>query len=115
MKERRRHERFSINLPTRVELVTSAGKQIRDLQTNNVCAGGAFFTTDQMIAIGTHALVKMEIRSERLRDLAGVETLVQLTGVVIRSEPTGVAIRFSGDYKILKLQNSSSISTTLNR
>jgi hypothetical protein len=109
MRERRKHERFEIDLPARVEVMTTGGKQILDLSTKNVCAGGAFFTTHQTIALGTNVRVKLAVSSRSLRDRTGVETLVQLEGVVMRIEPTGVAIRFSKDYKIMKLQDPSSI------
>ncbi len=103
MSERRKHERYTIALPARVEVVTAGGKQILNLLTKNVCAGGALLDTDRVFPIGSQVRVNIAVRSERLKEMAGAQTLIKVEGRVVRSDQTGTAIRFNKDYKILKL------------
>ena len=52
--ERRQMERFSLELPTCLIVNNSNRKQeTLELQTSNVCAGGAFVKTDEPLSIGT--------------------------------------------------------------
>ena len=53
--EKRNMERFSLELPTCLIVNNSNRKQETfELQTNNVCAGGAFVKTDEPLSIGTN-------------------------------------------------------------
>jgi len=103
MSERRKHERYTIALPATVGVVSAGGKQIIDLFTKNVCAGGTLLNTDRVFPIGAHVRVNITVRSERLKEMAGAQTLIKVEGRVVRSDQTGTAVRFNKDYKILKL------------
>jgi hypothetical protein len=103
MSDRRKHERYTIALPATVGIVTAGGKQILNLLTKNVCAGGALLDTDRVFPRGAHVQVNIAVQSERLKEMAGAQSLIKVEGRVVRSGPTGTAICFSKDYKILKL------------
>jgi hypothetical protein len=103
MSERRKHERYTIALPARLEVVTAGGKQILEILTKNVCAGGTLLDTDRIFPIGAQARVNIAVRSERWIEMAGAQTLIKVEGRVLRSGPTGTAVHFNKDYKILKL------------
>ncbi len=54
MVERRKYERYDLAVPAKIEtLARTAGKRKFSLRTANVCAGGAYFHTDSVLAEGT--------------------------------------------------------------
>jgi len=109
MKERRRLERFSFEVPARIEVMVPADrKETLDLQTSDICAGGAFFRTSQALPEGTKVNIDLIIPLDRLRELIGHSRVnVKVNGTVIRSGSTGMAICFNEDYQIMPLQNLS--------
>ena len=99
MVERRKLERFDLRLPAKIgEPEREKGVQ-NNLLTRNICAGGAFFETKK------HLLTKKSRVSFDLVVPTGVQ--IKVTGVVLRSEPTGVAVRFDNDYKMIPPVKSS--------
>jgi len=109
MKERRRLERFSFEVPARIEVMVPADrKETLDLQTSDICAGGAFFRTSQALPEGTKVNIDLIIPLDRLRELIGHSRVnVKVNGTVIRSGSTGMAICFNEDYQIMPLQSLS--------
>jgi len=106
MKDRRDHERFSLQLPAKIEAVTPRERLVFDLQSDNVSAGGALFDTEVEIAVGTEVRINLTLPSERHKELTGAESLVKVRGKVVRSGPSGLAISFGKKYELLKLRNS---------
>lgn len=109
MKERRRLERFSFEVPTRIEVVASADKkETLDLQTSNICAGGAFFRTTQALPEGTRVNIDLILPFDGLKELIGHSRVnVKVDGTVIRSGSTGMAVCFNEDYQIMPLEGRS--------
>ena len=105
MKERRLYERFALMLPARMEMVIAEKKQIIDLQTSNVCAGGAFLHTTENIPQGTRFRIELALPSEKIKELTGAQSYVEVEGVVVRCTPDGVAICFDGECQILSLKS----------
>lgn len=93
MKERRKLERFDLQLPAEIE-VERGKKHIRNLFTKNICAGGAFFETLDPLPLDTR--VKIDL-------VAPTRVQIIVVGSVCRSEPGGMAIRFDKEYKLLPL------------
>ena len=104
MQERRQFERFRLTRPARIEMLTSHRKQIFDFETRDVSAGGTFINTREQFPEGTRFKIVITISSERLKDLTGVNSLMESIGNVVRSTPEGVAIQFDGDCEILSLR-----------
>lgn len=103
MEEKRKLERFDLKVPARIEGVGNRrDKDILDLITSDICAGGAFFHTDQPLPEGT------KVRIDLVLPLAGLRRLlsdydhahIKVTGTVLRKEPSGMAICFNRDYLI---------------
>lgn len=100
--ERRRLERFDLQVPAKIEVLSSPDSaSILELLTKDICAGGAYFPTKTALAAGTK--VKLDILLP-VRN-AGAETdntrgLIKVNGTVIRSGPAGMAIGFDGGYLI---------------
>ena len=104
MQEQRKHERFQLELPARLEMNSSERTEIFELQTRNISAAGALLSgnTGQFPA-GTRCQLEMIVASERIKELTGVQGLIKIEGTIVRSTPDGVAICFDGDCQILGL------------
>lgn len=69
-----------------------------NLLTKNISAGGAFLETTNPLPEKSRVGIDFAVPT-------GV--LVKVTGVVLRSEPTGIAIRFDNEYQLTPLQKNS--------
>jgi len=99
--EKRKMERFEFELPTGLIVNSPNGKQeILELQTRNVCAGGAFVITDEPLSIGTKVGVNMILSLERLKKFKGKKSLINVSGSVIRTDEQGMAICFDEKHTI---------------
>jgi hypothetical protein len=105
MEDRRTYERFTLMLPARMEMVISGRKQIFDLKTSNVSAGGAFLNTSNQIPEGTRLQLKLTIPCEKIKELTGAQSYIEVEGIVVRCTPDGVAICFDGECQILGLKS----------
>ena len=102
MEERRRLTRFVFEVPAKVTTITSGGRRpIFDLLTSNICAGGAFFPTQKALPEGADVEIDLTLPLKRLKGLVDCQRVsVKVNGTVVRSESTGMAIRFSRKYRI---------------
>ena len=107
MKEQRKHERFQLELPARLEMNSSERTEILELQTKDISAAGALLvgTTEQFPA-GIRCQLELIVTSERIKELTGVHGLIKIEGTIVRSTPDGVAVCFNGDCEILGLKGS---------
>ena len=105
MRERRKHERFDLRLPTRIEAFTSNGSQVLNLSTSVISAAGGFFRTKKSICEGTNVRVRLTIVSEWLTELTDTKGVIEVEGKVIRTSSTGIAICFDGECQIASLTN----------
>jgi len=100
--ERRRLERFELQVPAKIEVLSSPdAASLLELLTKDICAGGAYFPTKTALAAGTK--VKLDILLPvRNVSAPGDNTrgLIKVNGTVIRSGPAGMAIGFDTGYLI---------------
>ncbi len=106
MKERRKYERFQLELPARLEMNSSERTKIFELQTRDMSSAGAFLLTTGRFTEGTRCQLELIVISERIKELTGVQGLIKIEGTVVRSTPDGVAVCFDGDCQILGLNGS---------
>lgn len=106
MKERRKYERFQLELPVRLEMNSSQTTEMFELQTRNISAAGTFLNTTGRFPVGTRCQLEMIVASERIKEITGVHGLIKVDGTIIRSTPEGVAICFDGECQILCLKGS---------
>jgi hypothetical protein len=107
MKDRRKHERFELELPARLEMNFSRTTEIFELRTRDISAAGALLIgTTTQFAVGTHCHMELIVTSERIKQLTGIQGLIKIEGTIVRSTPDGVAICFDGDCQILGLKGS---------
>ncbi|UCF56077.1 MAG: PilZ domain-containing protein [Deltaproteobacteria bacterium] len=102
-RERRRIGRFRLEVPTKIEVISSdLDKKTHDLLTSNISSGGAFFHTTQPLPEGTPVKIDIILPLDKLKELKDdhKQAYVKVTGRVLRSESTGMAISFNEHYTI---------------
>ena len=103
MEEQRQLERFDLEIPAKIGVIDSGQEEeMLNLLTTNVCSGGAFFHTTQALPEGTPVKIDLILPLEKLRRLKEEhkQVFIKVTGRVLRSESTGMAICFDEDYQI---------------
>ena len=103
MEERRRYERFSLRLSANIQAVSSDKRELIDLLTRDVSAGGAFLHTRRPLAEGTEVKLRLIVTSKRLKQLTGSQSLLRVTGTVTRTGPNGMAVCFDQKHHIMPL------------
>ena len=85
MDERRKRERFNLVIPTRLVLTNNEeDAEVIEIKTCNICAGGAYFKTQQSIPEGTHVSMNFVLPIEKLARVLGANSFVKIKGKVIR-------------------------------
>ena len=103
MEEKRRLERFDLKIPARLEcLLGDEEGETLDLLTSDICAGGAFFHTDEPLPEGTQVKIDLVLPLEKIKKLAADcdHAFIKVTGTVLRAEAKGMAICFDKGYEI---------------
>ena len=101
--KKRRLERFELKIPAKIEVMTSdKDKETLDLFTSDICAGGVFFHTDQPLPEGTDVKIDLVLPLEQIKKLSekSSHAYINITGTVIRSASSGMAVCFNKNYKI---------------
>jgi hypothetical protein len=104
MQERRKLHRFKLKLPARIEISPQDFKgktEVLRLETNNICSGGAFFHTLSLLPEGTPVDIDFILDIKKLTRATEKRPLINVRGHVLRTEPTGMAVQFSNDFRIL--------------
>ena len=113
-KDKRDLERFPLEIQARIKTLDSRKDELGiDIKTSNISSGGAFFYTPEPLSEGSDVMIELILPVEKLvkylndqkKDYS--ETLVELKGRVLRSEPEGMVIRFDKDFKLTPLKESS--------
>ncbi len=103
MKEKRRLERFYLEIPAAIELLGSDPEdRLLNLLTSNVCSGGAYFHTTRPLPEGTRVKIDLVLPIDRLKKLKDEykQACIKVTGTVLRSESEGMAICFDEGYQV---------------
>ena len=105
MKDRRKLERFNLKLPGEITVETADQvKRVLHLRTRDISSGGAFFYYDvDHLPEGTPVKVDLTLSTDRSKTLTGNQAHVEISGIVKRSEPSGIAICFNRDYRMMSI------------
>ena len=104
MKDRRKVERFSLELPAEITVKTKEQMvRVLHLRTRDISSGGAFFSGAHRLPEGTPVRVNLTLSADRLKRLMGAQAHVEISGIVKRAEPSGMAICFNGDYHMMSI------------
>lgn len=102
--ESRKMERFDLKLDTRLFLDSLPKKQlVRNLQSNDVSSGGAFFETDEPLGVGTPLKMEMVLPVTELKKHQSKGAIIKVSGAVVRVTSQGMAVIFDEEYQILKM------------
>ncbi|MBI4634321.1 MAG: PilZ domain-containing protein [Deltaproteobacteria bacterium] len=105
MGERRKFERFEVNVPARLEILTQEGQpEVIDLEASSLSAGGTLLISGRPVPAGSPVRIEVALKFEELKTIEDPEgtLVIAATGRVLRSGPEGMAIRFNEDYDITK-------------
>jgi hypothetical protein len=103
--DKRKMERFSLEIPTYLQVAVEQESESRELVTRDVCAGGALFHTDQPLPVGTEIKVDLVLSISELKKIKADKVLIKVDGVVIRTDEKGMAVCFDKKYKITPLKS----------
>ena len=99
--EKRKMERFSLEIPARFIWTDTGSKQESlELMTSNICSGGAFFKTEKPLSIGTDVKLNIILPLNKFKNVNGKTSHINISGSVIRTDQQGMAICFDKRYKI---------------
>ena len=113
MKEKRKLERFDLELPATIQFLTPGQeKSLLDLLTTNISSGGAFFHTTRPLPEGTPVKIDLILPLGRLKKLKddSKQAYIKVTGTVLRSESEGMAICFDQDYQLVGVSQNTTRS-----
>ncbi len=103
MCDRRKFQRYNINIPVSVETMPPAGlSEIIDYEGINMAAGGMFIKKGQSLPGNSPIRIEIIFHFEELKTPENIEgtLIVAVTGHVVRTEHEGTAIRFNEDYEM---------------
>ncbi|TVR32030.1 MAG: PilZ domain-containing protein [Spirochaetaceae bacterium] len=102
-RERRRLERFSLQVPTVIFAATNRPEAERWLsaQTRDISAAGAFVYLEPAPDVGTRLRLELAVVIASLPELLNVSEKVQLTveGTIVRHNAHGVGVAFDEQLK----------------
>lgn len=104
--ERRRFERFQVDIPAMLELIGSDTVRTVFLNTENISAKGAFFSTHSQFPEGSRVRMNLVLNFAKSGQTNGFRRsiLIKVTGNVLRSGLDGMAVSFDKDYQITNLR-----------
>ena len=106
MRNRRKFQRYDINIPVRVEIMPQAGlSEDIAFEGINLAAGGMLIKKGQSLPASSPLKIKITFHFEELKSSENIEgaLIMTVTGQVVRTESKGTAIRFNEDYKMSHL------------
>jgi hypothetical protein len=107
--DKRVYERFDLKVPARLGILGTGQWKADDevsLTTDNICAGGAFFVTEAQLPRGTRIKMDFVLSIDKLKELLDSQCRIKVQGEVIRTDESGIAVRFDEDYEIMPVKGS---------
>jgi hypothetical protein len=102
--ENRKMERYDLEVPAGLRIRNDPEwKEKLPATTKNVCAGGAYLRTDYRLEPGIPVDVDLLLTFQGESPVARKQSQVQVSGVVVRVEHTGLAVQFNKHYKIFAI------------
>jgi hypothetical protein len=96
-------ERMSLEIPALLHAADEQGSEPRELVTDNICTGGAYFRTSRPMRVGTAVTMEMLIPIDPFRKAETEQTHYALAGTVVRCDGKGMAVCFEREAKMTPL------------
>lgn len=99
-------EMYDLEIPTRIEVISSNGVECLYLQTTKISAKKIFFLTVKPLPENVQVSLDLFLHFTKpgKPSNAGIAVLINVTGMVIKSEQAGMTILLNEDYQITKLR-----------
>jgi len=104
--EKRKLQRFDLKIPSKIESLSQSSKtDTVELLTSNVCSGGAYFKTNQPLAVGTEIKIDLFLPLNKFKQVKSIceKVHINLRGIVLYSNPHGMGVCFDEKYKMRQL------------
>ena len=98
--EKRSLARFDLPLFSQIITLNGNGDKVYNCVAHDVSAGGAFFLMDKPLPDNTRVSVRMVLPSARRDSVKGKRGLAEISGIVIRTNEQGIAVRFQNHSKL---------------
>ena len=98
--EERKMERFSLNLAGQLSMNGKPKEGLWQLQTIDICAGGALFQTTESVQLGSEITVDLILPLDKFKEIKTQKALIEVSGKVVRKVKNGMAVCFNDEYKI---------------
>jgi|GEM_PF-836988 hypothetical protein len=103
MDDKRKFERFSMELPVLIECLRPKRRRRLLLTTANLSAGGVYLNTPKPFSKGAEVKAEIFLHDKGLAS----RPVITVTGRVQRSEPKGMSLLFNEDYAITIMAGSA--------
>jgi len=102
--EKREMERFTLALPALISMMDeNENQRAFEVMISNICAGGAFFKTDNPLSVGTDVKMDLILSLEKFKKFGSKRSRVDVSGSVIRTTDQGMAVCFDKNFQISPL------------
>jgi hypothetical protein len=99
--KKRTMERYDLKMPANLTFEGEAGKQsFLKMMTKNICSGGALLETSSSLPLGTEVKIDLVLPLEQFKNLDAPKAHIAVSGEVIRSGKSGLAICFNEHFRI---------------
>lgn len=110
--DKRKTVRFPLELAGHLQVATEQESESIAYITRDICSGGAFFHTDQPIAIGTKVETELVMPIDQLKTIEAKSVLIEVAGTVIRTDENGMAVCFEKQYRMTPVKVEKTISSS---
>jgi hypothetical protein len=94
-------ERFSMEVPAWISLSNESERPNSfEAMTRDICAGGAFLITDQLLSVGTGVEMIMILSFNHSQTMENRHSRIDVSGSVVRMESQGIAVCFNNNCQI---------------
>ena len=96
-------ERFDLDIPAYFsfgDLENDPTESMLEYRVKNICAGGAYFFTDNPLKIGTKVDIDFRLDLKKLKNEPSTQSEVKVSGYILRTDSQGMAVKFDRSFKI---------------
>lgn len=97
-------ERFDLDIPayfSLVEMESASKESVIEYRVKNICAGGAYISTDNPLKTGTKVDIDFLLDLKKYESEPIAQSKVKVSGFILRADPEGMAVKFEKHFKIL--------------
>ena len=103
MEERRFNRRFNLQLTCLLCRSNGDASAPRELVTDNISSGGAYFYTSSPYPVGTRLNIQVMVRRLGNLDANANGSYISICGEVHRTDAVGMAVEFDDQYHIFQV------------